>query len=393
MTYNWSFQLAEETHPPFDTKRRAVRRFGGSVLTIVTVLAACLSSPLSAFAVTSAEKLGFPPEARVVILGISAMGWTYESNSAVQGVLESAPEGVAADVMVVGPWFDDVVTWRRDHMDAELGVTLTLLSEGDAYRYGPAGHEDQLSGLIDENGYLPGSLRRLELNASPEVIEHELRAQIDRSLKAGIRPSHLMTHKGVLFARADLAEIYMRLAQEYWIPAVVVEVSPQMLEEFQRFGLPMDQALLDAIAKYPLPKLDELRIVPDAESYEEKRAALLRMIAELPAGLTQIHFRPAEESNALKRLTPRWQQMVWDRELLVDPAVREQFAEQGVILTNWREVMHRFEGNLPDPALKEDAPASGAQETRTIELPPATREVVEERAKQLLDDDTKGEPR
>lgn len=312
-------------------------------------------APVGAHGATSAEKLGYPPEARVVILGVSTMGWTYESNAAVKNVLDAAPEGVAADVMVVGPWFDDIVTWRRDHMDADVGVTLTLLSEGDAYRFGPAGHEDQLSGLIDENGYLPGSLRRLEMNASPEAVEHELRAQIDRCLKAGIRPTHLMTHKGVLFARHDLAEIYMRLAQEYWIPAVVIEVSPQMMEEFSRFGLQTDQALIEAIGKYPLPKLDALRVVPDADTYEQKRAALLQLIVELPPGLTQIHFRPAEESNALKRLSPRWQQMAWDHELLLDPAVREQFAAQGIVLTNWREVMKRFEGELPTPALKEDA--------------------------------------
>lgn len=332
-------------------------------MAIIAVLALAAITPFGASGATGAEKLGYPPDARVVILGVSTMGWTYESNAAVKNLFDAAPKGIAADVMVVGPWFDDVITWRRDHMDADLGVTLTLLSEGDAYRFGPAGHEDQLSGLIDENGYLPGSLRRLEMNASPEAVEHELRAQIDRCLKAGIRPTHLMTHKGVLFARHDLAEIYMRLAQEYWIPAVVIEVSPQMMEEFSRFGLQTDQALIEAIGKYPLPKLDALRVVPDAETYEQKRAALLQLIAELPPGLTQIHFRPAEESNALKRLTPRWQQMAWDRELLLDPAVREQFAAQGIVLTDWREVMQRFEGELPAPTLQEDASAGEPKES------------------------------
>lgn len=373
------------------------------VVTILTAWALMFAAPGNTGAVTSAEKLGYAPDARVVILGLSTLGWTYESNAAVMGVLDAAPEGIAADVMVVGPWFEDVITWRRDHMDADVGVTLTLLSEGDAYRFGPAGREEHLSGLMDENGYLPGSLRRLELNASPEAVEHELRAQIDRCLKAGIRPTHLMTHKGVLFARSDLAEVYMRLAQEYWIPAVVVEVSPEMLEEFAQFGLPMDEALVEAIGKYPLPKLDELRIVPDAETYEEKRAALLKIIAELPPGLTQIHFRPAETSNALQRLTPRWQQMAWDRDLLLDPAVREAFAAQGIVLTNWREVMERFEGTLPAPTLKEEVrqDATGAAipvpptpgEPPIVELPRAPTAEVDKQLKTLLDRQRKGDER
>ncbi len=335
--------------------------------TIVAAVLVGLIGPAPAGAITSAERLGYGPDERVVILGASNFGWTYETNAAVSEVVAQPDAKVSAEVMVVGPWFEDVVAWRRHHPDSELGVMLTLLSEGDAYRFGPAGKPHELTGLVDENGHLPGSLRRLEMNASPEVIEVELRAQIERCLKAGIRPTHLMTHKGVLFARIDLAEIYLRLAQEYWIPAVVVELTPEMLELFAKNGLPMEQEMVDLIAKYPLPKLDELQIAPDGETYEAKRAALLEMISQLPPGLSEIYFRPAEESGALKRLTPRWQQMVWDRELLLDPVVRDHFAAQGIALTDWREVMQRFEGTLPPEAQE----AVDAKDTNEDAIPEA----------------------
>jgi predicted glycoside hydrolase/deacetylase ChbG (UPF0249 family) len=352
----------------------------GRILTLVTTFVAVNLVGTIAQALNGAEKLGYPSDARVVILGVSGMGWTYESNAAIAEALESAPEGIASDCMVVGPWFEDVATWRRAHPDADVGLSLTLLSEGNAYRFGPAGKQAELSGLIDEHGYLPGNLRRLEMNASPEVIEHELRAQIDRCLKAGIHPSHLMTHKGVLFTRVDLAEIYLRLAQEYWIPAVVVELSPEMLEEFSRHGLPMEEGMVELIAKYPLPKLDELRIVPEGDSYETKRAALLETISQLPPGLSQVHFRPAEESAALKRLTPRWQQMAWERQLLLDPEVRAALAKEGVILTDWQEVMQRFEGTAPPPG--EETGATNLEEelkNGRVDLPgPKLQEILEQ---------------
>lgn len=319
---------------------------------IVAAVGLGLLGPASALAITSAEKLGYAPDTRVVILGATNFGWTHETNAAVTTVLGQPDVQMSAEVMAVGPWFQDVAGWRRQHPDAELGVMLTLLSEGDAYRFGPAGKPHKLTGLVDEDGFLPGSLRRLEMNASPEVIELELRAQIERCLKAGIRPTHLMTHKGVLFARVDLAEIYLRLAQEYWIPAVVVELTPEMLAYFEKNNMPMEPELVDLIGKYPLPKLDELRIAPDGETYVAKRAALFEMIAQLPPGLSEVYFRPAEESNALKRLTPRWQQMVWDRDLLLDPEVRAYFQAQGIVLTDWREVMQRFDGTLPATAVE-----------------------------------------
>jgi len=354
--------------------------------TMLPILLIALLAPATAHAITSAEKLGYGPEDRVVILGVTHFGWAYETNAAVSEILAQPELRVSAEVMVVGPWFDDVTTWRKHHPEKELGVMLTLLSEGDAYRFGPAGKPQQLAGLIDEEGRLPGSLRRLEMNASPKVIEHELRAQIERCLKAGIRPTHLMTHKGVLFSRVDLAEIYMRLAQEYWIPAVVVELKPEMLELFASNGMPVEEGLVDLISRYPMPKLDELRIAPEGETYEAKRAALLEMIAQLPPGLSEVYFRAAEESNALKRLTPRWQQMVWDRELLLDPAVREHFKSQGIILTDWREVMQRFEGTLPAETANEAVEDGNVPlDDISAELRRNRIDVPEPRVKELLE--------
>jgi hypothetical protein len=181
-----------------------------------------------------------------------------------------------------------------------------------------------------------------------------------------------MTNKGVLFSRVDLGRIYLRLAQEYWIPAVVVDLKPEMLDAFAANGVPLDPEMTALIASYPLPKLDELRVVPDAQSYEAKRAALIDMLTQLPPGLTEIYFRPAEESGALKRLSPRWQQMVWDRDLLLDPVVRTHIAEQDIVLSNWREVMERFEGRLP----AEDKEAA-VEELETPRLEDATPAEIE----------------
>jgi hypothetical protein len=78
------------------------------------------------------------------------------------------------------------------------------------------------------------------------------------------------------------------------------------------------------------------------------------MLRGLRPGITQLMALPAEESDALKRLLPdQWQQRVWDRQLLTDPEVTAAIAEGEFTLTNWREMMRRFEAR-PTP----DSPAA-----------------------------------
>jgi hypothetical protein len=94
--------------------------------------------------------------------------------------------------------------------------------------------------------------------------------------------------------------------------------------------------------------VDDIRFVGPAESYDAKKQSLLKMLAELPPGITQISFRPAVASDALSSITEDAQQRVWDADLLADDEVRQALAAEGVVLTDWREIMRRFEGKPKD---------------------------------------------
>lgn len=302
-----------------------------------------VAAPQSAIvhAETWAERLGYATGERAVILGMGKVGLCYETNAAAEVALE-AGHGTSAELMPPAPWFSPFANWAKRRPELDVGVSLTFVSENETLSYGPvaAGHG---RGLIDEDGRLPTSLQRVATSAPVEAIEIEARAQIERCLRTGLRPSHLSPHKGFLFLNQDLAGVYLKLAQEYWIPAVVVELTPEMLDEFRRAGFPMEPALVELIAAYPLPKLDHLAMVADAPTYEEKRAQLIEQIRGLPPGLTQLVFQPAVESEALKALTPQWQQHVWDAQLLADEEVRGALEAEQISLTNWREVMQRFD--------------------------------------------------
>ena len=57
--------------------------------------------------------------------------------------------------------------------------------------------------------------------------------------------------------------------------------------------------------------------------------------------------RPAADSEALRSITDGWQQPVWDAQLLADPEVHEFLRQEGVLFTDWKEMMRRFEGRAP----------------------------------------------
>ncbi|RIK73682.1 MAG: hypothetical protein DCC67_17620 [Planctomycetota bacterium] len=159
--------------------------------------------------------------------------------------------------------------------------------------------------------------------------------------------------------RPDLIELYLRLAREHWIPAVVVELTPEHIERFAAQGVPMPDDVIELLADYPLPKVDDLKLVPAAGSYDEKKAALVAQLNELQPGITQIALRPALPSEGLPRITADWQQRVWDAEPLLDDDVAAALRETGVAVTDWRDLMRRFEGG-PEPAPAESRGESSA---------------------------------
>jgi hypothetical protein len=97
------------------------------------------------------------------------------------------------------------------------------------------------------------------------------------------------------------------------------------------------------VANYRLPKVDDLVDVPDGDTYEQKRENLFETIRMLSPGITQVFLEPAENSAALRHMSARWKNRGWEGKLLKDEEVRQFFKEEGIVFTNWREMMERFE--------------------------------------------------
>jgi hypothetical protein len=256
------------------------------------------------------------------------------------------------------PWFADAARWSAAHPNADVGLELTINSEWMDYRWRPVAGDALVTTLLDPDRFLWQSTVQTMVNAQADDVERELLAQIAHAKSRGLQPTHLTTHLGALITRPDLIEVYLRTARQQWIPAMIVELTPEQVERFREAGFPLPEDIIALLDNYPLPKVDDLRIVAPAESYAAKKQAFLTMLRELPPGLTQIALHPADESDALKRIMPDWQQRVWDAQLLTDEEVRAALGGDGVILTDWREMMRRFQGQPATADRATDAPAA-----------------------------------
>ena len=363
---------SSSTFWPFRRSPRSTDRLAHAVPRFIIAITITFGMS-SAYAATWAEKLGYPPGEKVVILHAHGMGLCHATNRAAQQMHESGMR-CSMSVMAPCPWFQDFVQWAREHPKKDVGLEMTINSELPRYRWQPVAPDSLVRSLVDVDGYLwPATIQSM-VNATASEVELELRHQIERSRRSGLQPTHLATHIGTLFTRLDLAEVYLRMAQEYWIPAVVIEITPDHIDRFRRMGYPLPAELVDLIARYPLPKIDDLQIVGVAEQYEQKRQQLVSMFQGLKPGLTQIDLLPAIESDALARIDPQAQQRVWDARLIGDEVIRNTMEAEGIRLTDWREIMERFSGLAPrsnptDQSASEDSSVATKQESGTTVAP------------------------
>ncbi len=320
-------------------------------LKLAAWIALCVSLGHVARAETWAEKLGYPSGKTVLILHADDIGMCYEANEAAKAYL-TAGNIQSAALMVPCPWYNEMADWYKQHPEYDLGLHLAMNSEWKWYRWGPVAGRAKVPGMCDDEGFLWRSQLETATHASGEEIEAEIRAQIERALSKGTRPGHIDTHMGTLYVRLDYTKAYLKLAEEYRIPAMVVEQTPAVLAKFKKQGYPITDESVALLATYKLPKLDDFNAAPDGKTYEDKRDKFQELVRSLSPGLNEIIFHPSVLSNTLKAITGTWRQRSWEAQLFADPAMQAFFQREGIVFTNWKEIMARWEDRFGDTVPK-----------------------------------------
>src|ERR1051325_2495434 len=184
--------------------------------------------------VTLAERLGYGPDAKLLIVNCDDLGMSRAANVGVYGALR---DGLAtsASLMVPCPWSRDAAAGYRGE---DVGVHLTLNAEWDTYRWGPITHSPS---LLDGDGGFPRTVQDVWDHADLDEVRRECRAQIERAIVWGFDVSHLACHLPALALRADFFDVYLELAIDFALPLRVGDAEAERIAGFPFRQLARDE--------------------------------------------------------------------------------------------------------------------------------------------------------
>lgn len=293
-----------------------------------SVILLLVASTLPAQTKTIAARLGHPADSKLLIIHADDLAVAHSVDVASFDALDKGAVS-SASVMVPSPWITEVVAYAKSHPNADLGLHLTLTSEWETYRWGSVAPVDKVQSLLDSAGTFPSDEKVVATRGKPVEVEREIRAQIDRALALGIRPTHLDSHMGSLFTTPELIATYVKVAHEYRLPFLALKGSPLAAPQA---GLTAKDILLDAviIAGPEIPR-------------NQWKEFYLKSIADLKPGLTEIIVHLGHDDSELQAVTVNhepygsaWRQRDYD--VVTSPEFKKALQDNHIILVTWKEL-------------------------------------------------------
>ncbi len=249
---------------------------------------------------------------KLLIVNADDFGFTPDVNA---GILEAHLSGIVTSttLMACGEAFEDAVCLARQQPSLDVGCHLVLVGG--------------VSLLADRRRYpttTPELLRAVVLRHIS--VYDELVAQVSRILEAGIRPTHLDTHKHVHLI-PSIARAVARISSEFDIPWV-----RRPLE------FPLAGAYTAGIFRHGGCRMTD-RFAGFRQTGCLDTAVLVDLIRSLPHGTTELMCHPGYFRAALQRARTRLKESRQrELEALTSLEAKDAIQAAGVQLTNYRSL-------------------------------------------------------
>lgn len=272
---------------------------------------------------TLTERLGYPRDAKLLILHADDIGVAHSEDSATFEALDRGAVS-STSAMVPTPWMSEVAAYAKSHPDADIGLHLTLTAEWQTYKWGSVAPKDSVPSLYDSTGYFPDDVPFVVAHARPAEVERELRAQIERAMAMGIHPTHVDSHMGALFTTPELIATYVKVARAYNLPYLSVKGDPR--------SAPSDM------------QLDGVYIEPTEADRAHWMAFYTNTIAQLkPGTVSELIVHLAHDDAEMRAVTVNhepygaaWRQRDFD--VVTSAEFRKALADNHVTLIKWRDI-------------------------------------------------------
>ena len=256
-----------------------------------------------------------------------------------EGIIRCAREGIvtSASVMANMPDFEQAVGLAGKCPGLAIGVHLNLVKGGPLQ---PAG---EVRSLVANRGVfytLPRFTVRL---ASGKIelaeAEKELRSQIEKALNAGLKPTHLDSHRH-FHVYPPLLKLVIKLAKEYQIDKIRCPVGlsalPGSLKEF----------ILSSLSRIARFNLDAADIGHNDKFFElvkvESKSDYLRAMAgfceNLQDGVTELDCHPGVVTADLDGIEATIHNRERQGKILTDPALPGVLQKHEIRLINYGDI-------------------------------------------------------
>jgi predicted glycoside hydrolase/deacetylase ChbG (UPF0249 family) len=309
------------------------------ILLVISMILAGIAAN-DAGAQTYAERLGWPEGTKAVIFHVDDAGMSHNSN---MGAVKAIEDGVATStsIMMPCPWVPEMNTYLKEHPQVDAGLHLTLTAEWKKYRWGPVAGKPAVPGLVDSEGCLWHSVNEVAAHASTDEFETEIRAQIDKALTMGIKPTHLDSHMGTCFLPQYL-DCYVKVGIEKQIPILMFGGHMQHIGAEAGAMKPLVYLIASKVWNAGLPVIDDLVTSPtSADSYEGRKEQLITLLREMKPGITEIIVHCTVLTENFSQISGSGPKREAELHLMIDPDLKKFIEDEGIILTTWRELMQR----------------------------------------------------
>jgi predicted glycoside hydrolase/deacetylase ChbG (UPF0249 family) len=279
---------------------------------------------------TIAERLGYPRDAKLLIVHADDLGMAHSVNAATIKAFETGLVN-SGSIMVPCPWLSEIATYARANPQADLGLHLTLTSEWTSFRWGPVSPRDRVSSLLDKDGYLRLTETEAASHADPKEVELEITAQIERAKALGIQPTHLDSHMGTLYQSKALFEVFLRVARKYKLPVRIAKTW------FARADF------LPATLKNDDVYIDRILDINTAVAPNDWSSFYSDALKKLEPGVTEVVIHLAYDDAEMRGATfnhPDWG-AAWrqrDFDFFTSDTFRKLLQDNQIKLITWREI-------------------------------------------------------
>ena len=286
---------------------------------------------------TIAEKLGYPADAKLLIIHADDAGVSHSENIATMKGMDSGIVN-SASIMVPTPWFPEIAAYASENSEEkDFGLHLTVTSEWKDYKWGPTSSKNEVPSLVNPHGYFYHLVDSVVANSNANDVEKEITAQIEKALDFGIDVTHLDAHMGAVMSTPEFLETYVEKGREYKIPVLLSRDNPSFKEIESKLNL----TPRDIITDYVYQANPEIYSSKGMEKYYEE------VLNELQPGLSVILIHLAvnnEEMMAVTKDHPHWGSQ-WrqdDLDFFTSNKARKLIEDNNIILVTWRELRDRI---------------------------------------------------